>query len=139
PLVNVRSDISTTVPIFEPESLEPSILRNYKLSHIIPYLNWQMLLGKHLGIQGKVSRLLEEGDEKTVALKERIDEFLIQAQEENLVEANGVYQFFPAQADGNDILIYDPTDKKSVIERFTFPRQQKAPHLCLADFLRPVS
>ncbi|HHY21858.1 MAG TPA: dihydropteroate synthase, partial [Bacilli bacterium] len=137
--VNVRSDVSTTAPIFVPESLEPYILRNYKLSHIIPYLNWQMLLGKHLGIQGKVSRLLDEGDEKTVALKERIDEFLIQAQEENLVEANGVYQFFPAQADGNDIIIYDPIDKKTIIERFTFPRQQKAPHLCLADFLRPVS
>lgn len=49
-----------------------------------------------------------------------------------------MYQFFPAQSRGNDILIYDPQDQSSVLHTFTFPRQSVEPYLCLADFLKPV-
>jgi 5-methyltetrahydrofolate--homocysteine methyltransferase len=50
-----------------------------------------------------------------------------------------VYRFFPAQADGDTVLVYDPADARTVLERFHFPRQVNPPHLCLADFLRPVA
>jgi len=49
-----------------------------------------------------------------------------------------MYQFFPAQADGNKVLVYDSETSRNVIETFEFPRQDAAPGLCLADFLRPV-
>ena len=49
-----------------------------------------------------------------------------------------MYRFFPAQADGDDVVIYDPEDGKTEIERFQFPRQKEEPYLCLADFLKPV-
>lgn len=138
-VVPVRSDVSTTVPVYKPKDLQPHILRQYKISHLEPYVNLQMLMGKHLGLQGKVSRLLEEGNEKAVQLKEKIDELLMKAKQEDLLKAHAMYQFFPAQADGDDIIIYNPVDKQTEIERFTFPRQKKAPYLCLADYLRPVS
>ncbi|MFA9557917.1 methionine synthase [Evansella sp. AB-rgal1] len=136
--VKVRSDVSTTVPVYNPPDLTRHILRDFSISHLIPYVNMQMLLGRHLGLQGKVSRLLEEKNEKALQLKGVVDELLQEAVSDKIISASGMYQFFPAQADGEDIIIYDPTDKKTVIERFTFPRQEKAPHLTLADFLRPV-
>ncbi|MCK9905805.1 hypothetical protein MXD63_38175, partial [Frankia sp. Cpl3] len=48
------------------------------------------------------------------------------------------YQFFPAQADGDDVVVYDPKDHSKQLERFQFPRQPEEPYLCLSDFLRPV-
>ncbi|MBN1679279.1 MAG: methionine synthase [Anaerolineae bacterium] len=55
-----------------------------------------------------------------------------------------VYGYFPAQSDGNDIVIYDAvvyaTDQRLVeIERFTFPRQPSGDRLCLADYFAPVT
>lgn len=48
------------------------------------------------------------------------------------------YQFFPAQSDGNKVYIYDPDNPDHIIETFDFPRQESAPYLCLADFLKSV-
>lgn len=134
-----RSNTSHDHPVAKPQDLERHVLRNYKISHLEPYINMQMLLGRHLGLQGKVSRLLEEKDEKALALKDKVDSLLHEAKTNGIIEANAVYQFFPAQSDGNDVIIFDPNDVTKEIERFTFPRQQKEPYLCLADYLRPVS
>ena len=54
-----------------------------------------------------------------------------------------VYGYFPAQSDGDAVVIYDPDnyeqDRRLVeIERFTFPRQPFGDHLCLADYFAPV-
>lgn len=98
----------------------------------------QMLLGRHLGIQGKVSRLLEEGDERTTDLKLKVDQLFAEANRKKTLEAHAMYRFFPAQSEGNDLIIYNPVDEQTELERFSFPRQNKAPHLCLADYVRPV-
>ncbi len=132
------SNIDRNAPIFTAPDFEPHVLKNYPLAYLQPYLNWRMLLGKHMGLRGNVEKLIEEGDKKAVELKEVMDQLLLEAREGGLVQAHGIYQFYPAQADGDDILIYDPKDHSRVIERFTFPRQQQEPYLCLSDFLRPV-
>jgi 5-methyltetrahydrofolate--homocysteine methyltransferase len=97
-----------------------------------------MLLGKHLGLRGNVEELLARGDGKALRLKEEVDAFLAEAEEKGWIRPQGMYRFFPAQGDGDDILIYDPRDPARVLERFSFPRQKKDPYLCLSDFLRPA-
>ncbi|HZG16558.1 MAG TPA: methionine synthase [Candidatus Bathyarchaeia archaeon] len=133
-----RSAVSRTVPVMLPPDTERHVLRNYPLGHLHPYLNLRMLLGKHLGVRGNVDRLLEEGDPKVTELYGVVEELLREAREQNLIQAHGMYQFFPAQADGDDIIIYDPNDHARILERFSFPRQPEEPYLCLSDFLRPV-
>src|SRR5690606_29733073 len=49
-----------------------------------------------------------------------------------------VYGYFPANADGDDLVIYDPDDHDREIERFHFPRQPNRKRLCISDFFRPV-
>lgn len=132
----VKSTVSTDVPVYIPADLERHALRNVPLDHILPYVNWQMVLGHHLGLKGKVKRLLEEKDEKALALKAVVDELLAEAKERRWIQPAGVYRFFPAQSDGNRVYIYDPTDGKTVLEMFDFPRQPRAPYLCLADYLK---
>lgn len=134
----VRSKISADAPVFTPPDLERHVLRNYPLGHIVPYVNMQMLLGHHLGLRGSVEAQLAAGDQRTVELKEMVDDILHQAMVEGTIAPHAMYQFFPAQSRGNDILIYDPQDQSSVLHTFTFPRQNVEPYLCLADFLKPV-
>ena len=122
-------------PIYVPTDTEKHILKDIPLSHIEPYVNWQMLLGHHLGLKGNVKKLLAEGNEKAIMLKELIDELLAEAKQTKSLAPKAVYQFFPARSDGDTVIIYDPRDQQTVIETFTFPRQTKAPHLCLADYL----
>lgn len=134
----VRSKISADAPVFSPPDLERHVLRNYPLGHIIPYVNMQMLLGHHLGLRGSVEAQLAAGDARTVELKETVDDILHQAMLEGTIVPHAMYQFFPAQSSGNDILIYDPQNAANVLHTFTFPRQNVEPYLCLADFLKPV-
>lgn len=48
-----------------------------------------------------------------------------------------VYGFFPAQSDGNDVVIYHPDDHAKERMRITFPRQRDGRKLSIPDFLLP--
>ncbi|MFC3771906.1 methionine synthase [Paenibacillus sp. GCM10012303] len=134
-----KSSVSQDVPVYIPPDLDRHVLRDYPIDYIYPYVNMQTLLGHHLGLRGKVEKLLEEKNPKAVQLKATVDELFAEAKADGLITANGMYRFFPAQSEGNDILIYDPADTSVVLHRFSFPRQEVEPYLCLADFLKPVS
>jgi len=134
----VRSQISPDAPVFIPPDLDRHVLRSYPLGHIIPYVNMQMLLGHHLGLKGSVEAQLAARDPRTVELKETVDEILQQAMMNGTLTPHAIYQFFPAQSSGNDIIVYDPQDPSRVLHTFNFPRQAVEPYLCLADFLKPV-
>ena len=46
--------------------------------------------------------------------------------------------YFPCNADGNELVVFDPEDPDQEIERLVFPRQPKHDRICLADFFRPL-
>ena len=46
--------------------------------------------------------------------------------------------YFPCNADGNELVIFDPEDPATEIERLVFPRQPKHDRICLTDFYRPI-
>lgn len=121
-------------PVFVPKDLVRHVKRNYSVAHLQPYVNMRTLIGHHLGLKGNLEELLANGDERAVLLTELVNEYLTS----DLLNPSGMYQFYPAQADGDDVILYSPEDAKTEIQRFTFPRQAKAPFMCLADFLKPV-
>jgi 5-methyltetrahydrofolate--homocysteine methyltransferase len=45
--------------------------------------------------------------------------------------------YFPCYAEGNEVVVLDPGDRETVLERLVFPRQPKHDRICLADFYRP--
>lgn len=134
----VRSDIAQDLPVYIPPDTERHVLRNYPLNYILPYVNMQMLMGHHLGLRGNVEKLLAEGDPKASQLKDTVDSIMFEAITDGIIQAHAMYRFFPAQSQGDQVLIYDPSDISKVLHTFTFPRQQVEPYLCLADFLKPV-
>lgn len=131
PIKTVRED----VPVQVPKDLRRRIQKDYSVKHLYPYVNMRTLIGHHLGLRGNVNKMLENKEPRAVELHEMVTGFL----ESDHLSASGLYQFFPAQSDGDDVIVYDPEDAKTEIERFTFPRQSKEPFLCLADYLKPVS
>ena len=56
---------------------------------------------------------------------------------ENILRPAATYGFYPAASEGNTVHIYDE-DYTSVIHSFTFPRQDFADRLCLADYVAPA-
>ncbi len=64
---------------------------------------------------------------------------------EKLLELTLVYGYFPAQAEGNDVYIYDfaqigggrSLTELQPIQSFKFPRQRSLRRLCIADFYAP--
>ena len=108
-----------------PDSTKRIVLRDVPALHLAPFLNRQMLLGHHLGLKGNVKKLLKEGDKRAHELNDLIDELLQEGQ--SWLKPKAVYQFFPAQSDGQNIVIYDPEDHTRVIERFTFLDKERLP------------
>src|SRR5215467_13525737 len=132
----VRSAVSRTVPIPRPPDLDPHVLRRVPLARIHPYLNLQMLLGKHLGLKGSVPRLLAEGDPKTLEILAVVEDLEREATQRGWLEANGVYRFFEARSAGEDLIVL--ADGKEAA-RFRFPRQRDGERLCLSDYVRDLA
>ena len=130
-----RSAVSRTVPLPRPPDLDLHVLRDVPLTHVYPYLNLQMLLGKHLGLKGSVARLLEEGDLKTVELRAMVQALQDEAAARGLIRADGLYRFYEANAAGNRLLLYEGGRE---VAHFDFPRQRAGERLCLTDYVRDV-
>jgi len=110
------------------------VLRDVPLTHIYPYLNLQMLYGKHLGVRGLVERLLAAGDPKAVEVHEIVEALKREAVSRGLLAAHGVYRWYRARAAGDAIILFDPSGRETA--RFDFPRQRDGERLCLADYVR---
>jgi 5-methyltetrahydrofolate--homocysteine methyltransferase len=122
------------VPAPEPPDLEPHVLRDVPLSHLSPWLNLQMLYGKHLGLRGVVERLLAEGDEKAREIHEIVATLQREAAEQRWLHAHGLYRWFRARAAGDAVVLREPSGAEAA--RFDFPRQRGGERLCLADWVR---
>jgi 5-methyltetrahydrofolate--homocysteine methyltransferase len=117
-----------------PPDLDRHVVRDVPLTHVYPYLNLQMLYGKHLGLRGPVVRLLEAGDAKAVELREVIETLQAEATRDGLLHAHGVYQWFRARAAGETLTLLGADGGPAA--QFTFPRQPDNERRCLSDYVR---
>jgi 5-methyltetrahydrofolate--homocysteine methyltransferase len=105
-------------------------LNDYTLDRVIPYINWSAF-SQHLGVTGTAGDTVADvqavTDAQTLLEKVKID---------GLLQLRGVIGFFPAAADGDDIVI----NSNSGMRRFCFLRSQHKRYAnpCLADFLKPL-
>lgn len=90
----VRSNVSRDVRVFTPSDTKRHLLRHISVSHVEPYINMQMLIGHHLGVKGKIERLLAEGDTRTLQVKDVVDNLLSQAKQKQLISLLHCINFF---------------------------------------------
>ncbi len=127
--------VSTDNPLFEPPFLGSRVAKGMSIDEISEYLNLTALFRNQWGFRP------EEG-EGDPAFKQRVSatlrEQLAIAKRDDLLVPQVVWGHFPAAADGDDLVIYTDDDRRTEATRFAFPRQVNEPHLCIADFFRPV-
>jgi len=59
--------------------------------------------------------------------------------EQTYLHPRALLGYFPANADGNELIVWDPeAPGERELERLVFPRQPKHDRICLADFYRPL-
>jgi 5-methyltetrahydrofolate--homocysteine methyltransferase len=68
----------------------------------------------------------------------RLDKMKREAIHEKWLTPKAVYGLFPCQAEGDDLIIYNPDNLDETLTRLSFPRQPYDEHLCLADYYAPV-
>jgi len=127
-----------------PALVGQEVFDDYDLQELIAYIDWTpffsswQLKGKYPGIL-KDERLGEEATK----LYDDAQKMLEQITTEKWLSAKGVFGLFPAQSDGDDIIIYESGARKKTVERFSHLRQQREkaqglPYFCLSDFVAPI-
>jgi 5-methyltetrahydrofolate--homocysteine methyltransferase len=134
----IRSATAVDLPLPVASDFHEHILREIPPDHVLTYLNRQMLYSKHLGLIGVLDKLLADKDEKALKLHGEVQEIIDLVRSRGLITPRALYRFYPAAGDGNDVILYDPDGSGHEVMRFTFPRQPREEHLCLADYVRPV-
>ena len=129
---SVRSTVRTDVPIPEPpfwgvRELDPD------LDDVYPHLDRHVLFKLHWGGRGvkgeEWDRLISEDFEPRLQRMWR---------EQDYLHPKARVGYFPCNADGNELIVYDPENPDVEVERLSFPRQPKHDRICLSDFFRPV-
>jgi 5-methyltetrahydrofolate--homocysteine methyltransferase len=60
---------------------------------------------------------------------------------EGWLKPQGIYGYWPCNADGDDLIVYDPASIPGTpqpLTRFQFPRQSTGEGICLADYFAPL-
>jgi 5-methyltetrahydrofolate--homocysteine methyltransferase len=143
PVFAERSAVVSDAPnIPAPPFWGVRVRKDYDLREVFRYINetalfknqWQLKTAS----QSDYVRLVEE---KFRPILRKLEDEVV---ESGLFEPKTVYGYFPAQSDGNDVVIYSvpstqnpvPSENNELL-RFTFPRQREGRRLCISDFFAP--
>jgi 5-methyltetrahydrofolate--homocysteine methyltransferase len=151
PVFAERSAVVTDAPnIPTPPFWGVRVKKDYDLRELFQYINetalfknqWQLKTAS----QSDYVRLV---DEKFRPILRKLEDEVF---ESGLFAPAVVYGYFPAQSEGNDVIVYEPpkgkgphscgtrwSDNLPELLRFTFPRQKEGRKLAIADFFAPKS
>jgi 5-methyltetrahydrofolate--homocysteine methyltransferase len=137
--LRARSSVSTSIELPRAPFLGDRIVEDIPLEQIYPYINVVALFRGQWGLKkGDLSEADYEKflDEHAWPVFERLSK---QCKDERILRPQVVYGYFPANSDGDDLVVFDPKDHDREIERFKFPRQGSRERLCISDFFRPIA
>jgi 5-methyltetrahydrofolate--homocysteine methyltransferase len=131
-----RSDTRVDVPVPTPPFWGPRALRGIDPRDVYPFIDRNSLYKMSWQFRGirdeqRWEKLLRE------ELEPRLRLCMEEVEREGYLDIQAVYGYFPAWAEGDDVVVFDPDERAREIGRFHFPRQSEQNRLCLADYVRP--
>jgi 5-methyltetrahydrofolate--homocysteine methyltransferase len=128
-----RSNISPIAEIPQAPFYGSRVIEEIPLDEVFAFVNETALFkGQWQFKQGR-----KPPEEYQALVRETVrpiyEELKERSKAKQLLVPRVVYGYFPAQSEGNDLIVYQE-DKQTERLRFTFPRQPAGKHLCLADF-----
>jgi 5-methyltetrahydrofolate--homocysteine methyltransferase len=126
-----------------PEFTGRRVLRDFPLADLVPFIDWSPFFHTW-EIRGRYPDLLNDPvrGEAARELFANAQELLKEIVTQKRFTAYGVYGFFPANSEGDDIVVYADVTRTTELARLHTLRQQKdnqrgKPQLALADFIAP--
>jgi len=134
-------EVETDNPVFVPPFLGSKVVKGLPLDDIAAYLNETALFRNQWQFRpGTTPEGTTETDEEFKArVRSTLRLQLAEAKAAGVLVPQVVYGYFCANGDGDDLVIWKDESRSAEWMRFSFPRQRKAPYLCIADFFRPAS
>jgi 5-methyltetrahydrofolate--homocysteine methyltransferase len=130
-------------PIAVPEFVGPRVLKDFPLKELVRFIDWSPFFHTW-EIRGRYPDLLSDPTRGPAAreLFANAQELLQEIVDRKLFTAHAVYGFFPANSDGDDVIVFADVTQTRVVARLHTLRQQKdnqrgKPQLALADFIAP--
>jgi 5-methyltetrahydrofolate--homocysteine methyltransferase len=136
-----RSAVRTDVAVPRAPFFGARVLHDIPLGEVFALLDLDELYRLQWGGRGSGESYDAIVREEFEPARRRLE---AEAARDGWLKPQAVYGYFPAQSDGNAIVVYDPAAFESdgaarrEIARFEFPRQAGRERLCLADYVRPV-
>ncbi|MBM3845277.1 MAG: methionine synthase [Verrucomicrobia bacterium] len=142
--VTVPKRIGVTVVSSQPVTVEAGMAKALvTLDDLIPFIDWSPFFHTW-ELRGRYPAILDHEKHGMQAreLFRDAQAMLTSWRKASPLDFKGVYGIFPANRVGDDVEVYRNEDRKEVVERFCFLRQQmeKASgekNFCLADFVAP--
>jgi 5-methyltetrahydrofolate--homocysteine methyltransferase len=128
---SVRSAARTDNPVPEPPFWGAREI-DVDLDDVFPHLDTHVLFKLHWGgrgVKGEAWQKLVTED-----FQPRLERMW---REQDYLHPRALLGYFPCYSEGNEVVVLDPEDRETVLERFVFPRQPGHDRLCIADFYRP--
>ncbi len=127
----------------EPQFRGRRVLENVDLGRLVEYIDWTYFFSAW-ELKGKFPKIFDHPEHGAAAreLYENATTLLERIVKGKKLQAHGVYGFWPAQSDGDDIVLYEDEKAPREIYRFPMLRQQAPkedgrPQYCLSDFIAP--
>jgi 5-methyltetrahydrofolate--homocysteine methyltransferase len=127
--------------ITKPEFLGNKVLTNYSLSEIAKYIDWTFFF-LAWKLQGQYPQILDDPEKGEEAKKLFADgqQMLEKIINENWLQANAVFGFYPSNSIGDDVVLYHDESLEKEASRFHFLRSQlekpiSNSNLSIADFV----
>ncbi len=118
---------------------------NLALSELVPYIDWTFFFVAW-ELKGRFPAILDHPQYGSAAreLYDHATRLLDRIVAEGRVQARGVYGFWPAASDGDDIVGFADEGRARELVRFPMLRQQERPssgmrNLSLSDFVAPLA
>jgi 5-methyltetrahydrofolate--homocysteine methyltransferase len=131
-------DVADDNEVFTPPFIGSRIVKGIGIDEIAGYVNETALYRNQW--QFRPEKNAAGAPESDDAFKTRIRatfrEQLAAAKATGVLVPQVVYGYFPANGDGDDLVVWTDESRSAEAARFTFPRQKAAPFLCIADFFR---
>jgi 5-methyltetrahydrofolate--homocysteine methyltransferase len=134
-----RSDIRPAPRIPTPPAWGARTVREMPLEMVFKHLSLNELFRLSWGAKNTHGEAWENLEAQ---YRERLDWMTRQAIQEGWLKPQAVYGYWPCQADGDTLVVYEPESveagKPRELLHFNFPRQAAGEYLCLADYYAPV-
>jgi len=129
------------VKVDKPAFIGTKTLRNFDLSILREVIDWTPFF-QTWELAGKYPKILEDSivGGEAIKLFNDANALMDKMIAEGKFKAHGVFGIYPAQSNGDDVIVYTDESRSQELTTFNFLRQQRQmgpgiPNLCLSDFI----